>query len=113
IIPGVIWGIKFFFYQHLLVDQHVGIIESFRKSAQLTYGSIRRLLALFIILGLVNFLGLGFSSLIRDVLGNIVSSGLLVFTIGSALGFIVTLPLSCLANTYTYRKLLDGEVKSV
>jgi len=38
IIPGIIWGIKYSFFDLIIIDTGCGPIEALRKSGQLTYG---------------------------------------------------------------------------
>jgi uncharacterized membrane protein len=38
IIPGIIWGIKYSFFDLMIVDTHCGPIEGLQRSGELTYG---------------------------------------------------------------------------
>ncbi|MDO8504465.1 MAG: DUF975 family protein [Candidatus Liptonbacteria bacterium] len=84
IVPGIIWGLKFQFYRYLIVDKKMGIMESFRKSAEITTDAK---LDLFL-LGLL-FLG-------------ITAIGVLSFGIG----LFVAVPVVMIATAFVYRKLL-------
>ena len=45
IFPGIYWGIKYRFAPFLVIDQNMGIMESFRKSNEMTTGVMWSLLA--------------------------------------------------------------------
>lgn len=83
VIPGIILAIKFGLWEQVLVDQNTGIIESLKRSSQITQGAkwtIFGLLFIFVLINLVSLLFLG-------------------------LGLLVTYPAFALAQTYVYRKL--------
>lgn len=85
IIPGIIWGIKYGFYSYLIVDKDVGVMDSIKRSAQLTQGIKWDLFLFGLLLGLINV------------------AGFLLFFVG----LFVTLPVTMLAMAYVYRKLLE------
>lgn len=83
IIPGVIWAIKYGFYEQILVDKNTGILDSFRESALITDGakwSIFGLLFIFFCINLIAMLFFG-------------------------IGLLFTYPALLLAQTFVYRKL--------
>jgi uncharacterized membrane protein len=84
VFPGVIWGIKFFYYPYLIVDKDEGIIGSLRASSQITMGAKWDLLGLFLVLALINILG---------------AACLLI-------GLFVTVPITMVATAIVYRSLL-------
>jgi uncharacterized membrane protein len=53
IIPGIIWGIKYSFFDLAIVDTHCGPVEALRKSAELTYGHKWQLFFFIIICTLI------------------------------------------------------------
>ena len=95
IIPGIIWSIKFGFYSYLIVDKNAGLIDSLKKSSALTQGVKMNLFLFYILLFLLNTVGL-----LALVIGLI---GLLVWGIG----LLVSIPTTIMATVYVYRKLLS------
>jgi uncharacterized membrane protein len=90
IIPGIIWAIKFSFYQYFIVDQECGSLEALKRSAAITDGYKWQLFQLGLLLVVINLIGM-----------------LCLFV-----GLLATIPLSMIAMAYTYRKLLaklEGE----
>jgi len=83
IIPGIIWALQFAFCGFILVDQKASILESLRKSAEITKGHKWNLFLFLIVLILFNLLG----------------------TLAFYIGLLVTAPISALALVYVYRKL--------
>jgi uncharacterized membrane protein len=57
IVPGVIFMTMFIFAIYLVIDKNIGIIDSFKKSAEITKGSRWYILLLFIIISVVYSLG--------------------------------------------------------
>lgn len=49
VLPGIIFALVYSFYQQYIVDEQVGIIESFEKSAQLTKGLRGNLILAFMV----------------------------------------------------------------
>ncbi len=84
VLPGVIWGIKFFYYPYLIVDKDEGIIGSLRASSQITMGAKWDLLGLFLVLALINILGV----------------------VCLFVGLLVTVPITMVATAVAYRSLL-------
>jgi len=84
IIPGIIFSIRLQFVTYLIVDKKLPPVEAIKKSWEMTKGSAWNLFFFGILLFLVNVLG---------------AMLLLV-------GLFVTVPLSMLATTFVYRKLL-------
>jgi hypothetical protein len=83
IIPGIIFSIRFNFFDYLIVDKNSRIIESLRKSWEITRGSTWNLFLLYILLGLINLLG--FFALI--------------------VGLFWSIPTTMIAEAFVYRKL--------
>jgi uncharacterized membrane protein len=55
VVPGIYLSITFGFYHLFIVDENVGIFESFKKSAALTYGAKWQLFALTVLLSLLYY----------------------------------------------------------
>jgi uncharacterized membrane protein len=85
IIPGIIFSIRFGFYGYLIVDKNSKIVESLKKSWQITRGNTLNLFLFYILLGLINVLG--FLALI--------------------IGLFWSIPTTMLANAFVYRKLSE------
>ncbi len=85
IVPGIIWAIKYQFYVYLIVDKKMRVLESIKKSGEITKGSIW-LLFLFG-LAVIGINILGFVCLI--------------------VGLLATIPLTMVAYAFVYRKLLE------
>ncbi len=87
ILPILYVSLRFYFFSYFIIDQETGPIESLKRSAQLTKGQIWPLFLLFlVILGIIL---LGFVALL--------------------VGLFVAYPVSTLATTYAYRKLLETQ----
>ena len=84
VFPGVIWGIKFFYYPYLIVDKDEGIIGSLQASSQITMGVKWDLLGLFLVLALINILGV----------------------VCLFVGLFVTVPITMVATAVVYRSLI-------
>lgn len=74
---------KYGFYELALVDTRCGILDSLKKSNELTKGSIGSIIGLFLILFCINCIAFLFFGI----------------------GLIITIPASLLAITFVYRKL--------
>lgn len=86
VIPGVIWFLKFSFWQYALVDKNAGILESFHASSRMTAGYKKSLFVLYVYLGALNTLGI----------------------IALGVGLLATVPLTILVLARVYRKLSDA-----
>jgi uncharacterized membrane protein len=84
IIPGIIFSIRLQYVTYLIIDKNLPPVDAVKKSWEMTKGNAWNLFFLGILLFLIN------------VLGAII---LLV-------GLFVTVPLTMLATTFVYRKLL-------
>lgn len=92
VVPGVILAVKFGYYAYFIVDKNQGVIESLKSSSRITMGSKWNLFLFWMLLCVINILGL------------------LCFVVG----LIITLPLSLIAISYVYRRLLEhGDVDTV
>ena len=83
IVPGIIWAVRFSLSPLILVDTHMGPIASMKESFAITRGNFWNLLGFWIIIGLINLLGL----LIIGV------------------GLLITIPVSTFAMIHIYRSL--------
>lgn len=86
VVPGVIWSLKFSFWQYALVDKNAGILESFHASSRMTAGYKKSLFVLYVYLGALNVLGI----------------------LALGVGLFVTAPLTILVLARVYRKLSDA-----
>jgi len=84
IIPGIIWAIKFQFFDYLIVDKGLGPIDALEKSSEITRGVKWDLFIFDILIGIINLLG--FLCLL--------------------VGLFVTIPTTMVATAFVYRKLL-------
>ena len=84
IIPGIIFSIRLQFVTYLIVDKKMLAVDSIKKSWEMTKGNTWNLFFFGILLCLINLLG-----------------ALLLLV-----GLFVTVPLTMLATTFVYRKLL-------
>ncbi len=84
IIPGIIWGIKFWFFDYFVIDKKLGPIEALKQSSAITRGARWQLLGFFIVMGLINLLG----------------------ALSFLVGLFITIPVTMLAIAFVYRKLL-------
>lgn len=83
VVPGVIWAIKFQFYQYLIVDKKMGPLEAISASGKITKGHKWNLF----LLGLI-YIGLSIL-------------GLIAFGIG----IFIVYPVIMLTTAYVYRKI--------
>lgn len=84
IIPGIIWAIKFQFFDYLIVDKGLGPIDALEKSSEITRGVKWDLFIFDMLIGIINLLG--FLCLL--------------------VGLFVTIPTTMVATAFVYRKLL-------
>ncbi len=84
IIPGIIWAIKFQFFDYLIVDKGLGPIDALEKSSKITRGVKWDLFLFAILLGIINLMG--FLCLL--------------------VGLFVTIPITMVAMAFVYRELL-------
>lgn len=87
IVPGVLLALVFQFCGYHIVDENVGVMESFRRSADTTKGARWRLFIFFMLLLLINFAG--FLCLV--------------------VGLLLTVPATLLAYAYAFRQLQTRE----
>ncbi|MCL6096201.1 MAG: glycerophosphoryl diester phosphodiesterase membrane domain-containing protein [Patescibacteria group bacterium] len=85
IIPGIIFSIRLQFVTYLIVDKGMPAVDAVKKSWKMTKGNTWNLFFFGILLCLINVLGV-----------------LLLLV-----GLFITVPLSMLATTFVYRKLLN------
>lgn len=83
VIPGIYFAVKYQFYAYFIVDKDMGVMDSLKKSASITKGS------------LMNLFLFGLISAVLSILG------LLVFGIG----LLVVIPVLSIASAYIFRKL--------
>ena len=84
IIPGIFFALRLKFAVYLIIDKNLAPVDAVKASWRITKGNVWNLFFFGILLGLINILG--FLCLI--------------------VGLFVTVPLSMLATTFVYRKLL-------
>jgi uncharacterized membrane protein len=84
IIPGIFFALRLQFTCYLIVDKNLGPIEAIKTSWKITKGNAWSLFFFGILLGLINILGV----------------------LCLLVGLFITVPLSMLATTFVYRKLL-------
>lgn len=83
IVPGIIWGIKYFFFDYLIIDEDRDIVEAFRKSGEITRGQLLNLFLFGLLMGVIN-------------MGGAMLCGV---------GIIFTMPITMMAVVYVYRML--------
>lgn len=88
IVPGIYWGITYGFYHQFIVDKQVGIVDAFKKSAEITRGAKWELFSLSILFFFIRVVSLKFFGL----------TILLVW------------PFFSLVTVYIYRRLLNRTV---
>ncbi len=86
IVPGIYLAIKYQFFQFLIIDEDMDVIESFKESGRITEGSKWNLF--FFVLLLILIVIIGFLALI--------------------VGIFVALPVIMVAWAYVYKKLSSG-----
>jgi uncharacterized membrane protein len=84
IIPGIIWGIKFWFFDYFIVDKKLGPIEALKGSSAITRGVKWDLFVFFLLLLGINLLG----------------------ALSLLIGLFATIPTTMVAWAFVYRKLL-------
>ena len=84
IIPGIIWGIKFWFFDYFVIDKRLGPIEALKRSYAITTGVKWNLFVFFLAVTGINLLG---------------ALALLV-------GLFATIPTTMVACAFVYRRLL-------
>lgn len=83
VVPGLYWGMKYQFSTYLVVDKKLSIAQSFEESARMVEGHEWDLFAYWLVMLLLNLVGL------------------LLFGIG----IVITLPITLVGYTYIYRQL--------
>jgi uncharacterized membrane protein len=83
IIPGIIWMVRFQYFGYFIIDKKKGPIESLKLSFHATDGSVINIIIFNIIALIINFIGAAFF----------------------AIGLLLTIPITMLANMYIYNKL--------
>ena len=92
IVPGIIWGIKFWFFDYFVIDKKMGPIEALKKSYAVTTGVKWNLFVFFLALTGINLLG----------------------ALCLLIGLFATIPTTMVAWAFVYRKLLaQAEVAPV
>ena len=87
IIPGIIWAVRFSFSPIIVIDTKSGPVAAMKESYAITKDNFWKLVLFFIVMALINLLGL------------------ILFGVG----FIVTLPVSTMAYVLVYRKLTEAK----
>jgi len=91
IIPGIIWLMQFQFCTYLVIDKGLGPVAALKKSSVITRGAKWDLLVLICLSALINLAGI----------------------LAMGIGLFVTIPLTMLALTSVYRKLLNEPAPAV
>ncbi|KKQ51357.1 MAG: hypothetical protein US70_C0018G0009 [Parcubacteria group bacterium GW2011_GWD2_38_11] len=91
IIPGIVWQMKYGFFQYLIIDKDMGPIEAIKESGKITYGFKWQIFFLHFVIMLL-FIG-----------------GILFFGVG----IFVAYPLSLLMMTYAYRRMIGEEINVI
>jgi uncharacterized membrane protein len=84
IIPGIIFAVRFYLFEYLIVDKGLGPIEALKRSWRVTGGATGNLFLFLLLVTAINLLGV------------------LAFSIG----LLITVPITALATVFVYRKLL-------
>jgi hypothetical protein len=84
IIPGIYVGIMLSQYRYFILDKDMGIIESLKKSAEVTKGNKLKLFGFWLLLGLL----------------------IVLSALPFGLGLFVTIPMSVVAGAIVYRRLV-------
>jgi uncharacterized membrane protein len=84
IVPGIIWAVKFQYFTYLIIDQNLGVMDSLKKSSDITNGVKWPLFGFAVLLVLINYGG-----------------AVLLF-----IGLLATIPITMMANVSVYRLLL-------
>jgi uncharacterized membrane protein len=84
IIPGIFFALRLQYATYLVVDKNLGPMEAIKTSWRITKGNVWNLFFFGILLFLINILGV----------------------LCLLIGLFITVPLSMLATTFVYRKLL-------
>lgn len=87
VVPGIIWAIKFFFYDFPIVDEETGPFTGLSRSAAVTQGAKGRLFLLFLALLGINILGL----------------------LALVVGLLVSIPITGITLAHVYRRLSQAE----
>ncbi|OQA92062.1 MAG: hypothetical protein BWY26_00527 [Elusimicrobia bacterium ADurb.Bin231] len=87
IVPGIILYLKFQFYNYLIIDKKMSLVQSFKESAKITSGAKWDLLLFALSAFVVNMLGMA------------------CFFVG----LLVTIPATTIAGVYIYKTLLKYE----
>ncbi|UCD06438.1 MAG: hypothetical protein JSV98_04200 [candidate division WOR-3 bacterium] len=85
VIPGVYWALKFQFFGYFVVEQGRDPVEAMRMSSRITQSVKWKLFGFGLVLALINIVG----------------------TICLFIGLLVTVPVTLLAFSFVYRKLLE------
>lgn len=84
IIPGIIWGIKFWFCAYFVIDKRLGPIEALKRSSAITRGVKWNLFVFSLMLIGINLLG----------------------ALALLIGLFATIPTTMVAAAFVYRRLL-------
>lgn len=83
-VPITILGVRFQFFSYFIVDKGYGPIKALKNSAKITKGHVKNLFLLVFILQGINFIGAA----------------------AFVIGLFITVPLTIVATSFVYRKLL-------
>jgi len=83
IVPGIYFAIKFGFFGYFIVDKKASSLDALKMSGKLTEGAVWSLFGFFVVVTLINFLGV----------------------LAFGIGLVVTIPITMLAGAQIYRSL--------
>lgn len=99
IIPGIYLGMKYFFYDYLVVDKELGAVEALKRSGEVSEGHKWNLLVFIIYLGIINVI------VASPAIWLYVEEASLVSVWVAGIGLLVSIPVSYLAIAHVYRQL--------
>ncbi len=103
IIPGIIWGLQFYFVEYLVIDKKMRPIEALRRCSEIMKGNRLNIFWLVIILLLINIT----PALVAFFAGIIIGEISIFFNVA----FLITVPVSLIATVFFYRKVLEQSEK--
>jgi uncharacterized membrane protein len=83
VVPGIIFAVRFQFYQYLVVDKNMGPIEALKVSWHITDGSFWNLVLYWLLVAGINILGI----------------------LALGIGLLATIPTTVVATAWVYKKL--------
>jgi len=111
IVPGIIFAIRLWFFEYFIVDKNLGVIESLKKSWEITKGNALNLFFFLILLALINILGF-----LALIIGLFLLIPILFLApafvyqkfLALIIGLFLLIPILFLAQAFVYRKLSEN-----